>query len=149
MRAPASRTAVPLLVLGVSAIGIAVALDSAFAETTPPSTAADDIFNLHHHRFFWWVMLGSVGGWVLGYSKGFTSAADWAKKYFEWLPGFLLFLVDAVVFAGLGAYLGTGIFDPNNIVAALAAGGTWAVGFGALLKTPEQQPKAGGDGHGN
>jgi len=145
MPAPASRTAVLLLVLGISAIGIAVALDSAFAET------ADDIFKLHQHKLFGWVMLGSVGGWVLGYSKGFTSAADWVKKYFPGAPGFLLFFVDAVVFGGLGAYLGTGIFDPNNIVAALAAGGTWPVGFGALMKTPEQQPKAppGGDGDGN
>lgn len=90
------------------------------------------IGNIHNHTFFWTVMAASVVGWVLGMTKGFSTSSDWFKKYCASPPIYAVLVLDALIFVGVGAYIGTGIYNPATFVAALAAGITWPVGLGAL-----------------
>jgi hypothetical protein len=87
---------------------------------------------MHTHPFFWDVMVASVVGWVLGMVKGFSSTKDWLTQYWPGAPKPAFFLLDMGVFVIVGAYFGTGIYDPSSFVAALGAGLTWPVGFGSL-----------------
>ena len=88
-------------------------------------------------------MLGSAGGWVIGYTKGFKTAADWVRGYYPRAPGWVVIFADAVVFLGFGTYLGTGIYNPSNFVGAIFAGGTWPIAVGALVK--DGKGSGGGD----
>jgi hypothetical protein len=90
------------------------------------------IDNIHEHTFFWTVMAASVVGWVLGMTKGFSTSSDWLEKYWASPPIYAVLLLDALIFVVVGAYVGTGIYNPATFVAALAAGITWPIGLGAL-----------------
>ena len=90
------------------------------------------IGTISSHSFFWTVMAASVVGWVLGMTKGFSTSSDWLRKYWPSPPTLVVLLLDALIFVVVGAYIGTGIYNPATFVAALAAGITWPVGLGAL-----------------
>lgn len=95
--------------------------------------------NLHKQPYFFDVVFGSVAGWVLGMIKGFNSTADWLRRYIrKEPPRYLILGLDFIVFVAMGGYIGTGIYDPDTFVEALAAGSTWPVAFGALA-TKEQE----------
>lgn len=108
------------------------------ALTTSPAIAQDDgsnsltIGNIHNHTFFWTVLASSIVGWVLGMTKGFSTSRDWLQKYWKTPHILAVLLMDALIFIVVGAYIGTGIYNPATFVAALAAGITWPVGLGAL-----------------
>ena len=91
------------------------------------------ISNMHTHPWFWEVLAGSAAGWLLGLVKGFSGARDWLENYWKTAPPLVLLLLDMLIFLGVGAYLGTGIYDPANFLAAMAAGVSWPVGLGALV----------------
>jgi hypothetical protein len=99
-----------------------------------PSTAPNvpEILSMHHQPFFWDVMVASVVGWVLGMVKGFSGSKDWLNHYWTNAPKPVLFILDLLVFVLCGAYVGTGIYHPDSFVAALGAGLSWPVAFGAL-----------------
>ncbi len=124
---------------------------------SPPShdKPALDIPNIHKQPFFWTVMVASVLGWVLGMVKGFDSSKDWLAKYWTKVPKPLLFGTDLLIFVIVGAYIGTGLYQPSSFSGALAAGLSWPVALGALAskaappagpgvpenKSPEVPPK--------
>jgi hypothetical protein len=96
-------------------------IDGAAAEAT--SSAHDwTIENMHTHPWFITVMLASVGGWILGIAKGFSTSVDWMKRYVNHPPAILILFIDLLVFVVFGAYIGTGIYNPSTFVAAIAAG---------------------------
>ena len=68
----------------------------------------------------------------MGRTKEFSGTKEWLGRYWERVPKVLIFLLDLAVFVGVGAYFGTGIYDPNNLPEAFAAGLSWPVGLGAL-----------------
>jgi ABC-type dipeptide/oligopeptide/nickel transport system permease subunit len=78
------------------------------------------------------VMVASVFGWVLGMVKGFSGAKDWLDRYWVNSPKFVVFFLDLLIFVVCGAFFGTGIYNPESLQAALAAGLSWPVGLGAL-----------------
>ncbi len=88
--------------------------------------------NMHKHPWFWDVMVASVVGWVLGRVKGFSTSKDWLNKYWPNSSLPVLFFLDMILFVGVGAYFGTGIYNPDTFVEALAAGLSWPVSLGAL-----------------
>ncbi len=81
-------------------------------------------------------MVASLLGWVLGMVKGFDSSKDWLEKYCKTAPKALLFIIDLLIFVLVGAYVGTGLYQPTTFAAALAAGLSWPVGLGALASKP-------------
>jgi len=87
---------------------------------------------MYKHPYFFEVMAASLFGWVLGMVKGFSGAKDWLEHYWPNSPRIIVFVLDLVVFVVCGAYIGTGIYNPASFEAALGAGLTWPVGFGAL-----------------
>lgn len=91
-----------------------------------------EILSMHHQPSFWDVMGASVVGWVLGMVKGFTGSKDWLDHYWTNAPKPVLFVLDLLVFVLCRAYVGTGIYHPDSFVAALGAGLSWPVAFGAL-----------------
>lgn len=97
-------------------------------ENGPPLT----LDNIPSHAFFWTVMAASVVGWVLGKTKGFSTSGDWLEKYWPSPPLIAVLILDGIIFVVVGAYIGTGIYNPATFVAALAAGISWPVGIGAL-----------------
>jgi hypothetical protein len=99
-----------------------------------------DIPNIHRQPFFWTVMVASVLGWVLGMVKGFDSSKDWLAKYLRKVPMPLLFFTDLLIFVIIGAYIGTGLYQPTTFSAALAAGLTWPVALGALASKTTTSP---------
>ena len=64
--------------------------------------------------------------------KGFSSSGDWLKFYFPSVPMPVVFLLYLVIFAALGGYLGTGIYNPDSLLESSAAGLSWPIGLGAL-----------------
>src|ERR1017187_565538 len=123
----------------------------AAGQTTDPGKPILDIPNIHKQPFFWTVMVASVLGWILGMVKGFDSSKDWLAKYLKKVPMFLLFCTDLLIFVVIGAYVGTGLYQPTTFSAALAAGLTWPVALGALASkstptgtphTPDTQTRA-------
>jgi len=78
------------------------------------------------------VMVASIFGWVLGQVKGFSGAKDWLERYWPNSPKPVLFVLDLTIFVVCGAFFGTGIYNPDSLQAALAAGVSWPVGLGAL-----------------
>ena len=93
--------------------------------------------NMHQHPWFWTVMAASVVGWVLGIAKGFSGSDDWLDKYWPEKPRIVVFILDLLIFVLIGGYIGTGIYNPANFVAAIAAGLTWPIGLGALATKVE------------
>jgi hypothetical protein len=87
---------------------------------------------MHTHPWFWEVLFASVVGWVLGQVKGFASIEDWLDRYWPRPPRLLIFLGDLLAFAVIGGYFGTGIYNPDSLTAAIAAGLSWPLGIGAL-----------------
>jgi len=77
-------------------------------------------------------MAASIVSWVLGITKGFSGSDDWLDRYWPKKPRIVVLIIDFFIFAMIGGYIGTGIYNPANFVAALAAGITWPVGLGAL-----------------
>ena len=88
--------------------------------------------NMHQHPWFWTVVAASIVGWVLGITKGFSGSDDWLDKYWPGKPRAVVLVTDLFVFVLIGGYIGTGIYNPANFVAAIAAGITWPLGLGAL-----------------
>lgn len=103
---------------------------------------------MHDHQWFLTVMAASVVGWLLGMTRGFSTTSDWLTNYFslDKTPTFVVWVLDLFVFVVVGAYFGTGIYNPANFVAAAAAGISWPLGLGALTLKPGKpevgQPKA-------
>ena len=87
---------------------------------------------MHQDPWFITVAAASMAGWILGAVKGFSTSADWLRKYIAKPPVLLVFFSDLFLFVVAGAYLGTGIYTPTNFVSAIAAGLTWPIGLGAL-----------------
>jgi hypothetical protein len=105
-----------------------------------PSPGAPVVGNLpiqsmHQDPWFFTVAAASLAGWILGAVKGFSTSADWLKRYNHNPPIYLVFASDLLVFVVLGAYFGTGIYNPTNFVSAIAAGLTWPIGLWALATT--------------
>lgn len=111
--------------------------ESARAQEAP--TLSYTIQNMHTHPWFWTVALSSAIGWILGIIKGFSTSSDWLKRYMAQPHPLLIFLVDLFVFVIIGAYVGTGIYNPTSFIAALAAGLTWPIGV-AGLSTRDTKP---------
>src|ERR1051326_886643 len=91
-----------------------------------------DPLELHTHKYFPVVCVASLVGWMLGLGKGFSTSADWLRRYSRKPHRLVVGIVDFFVFVVAGAYIGTGIFMPETFVSAAAAGLTWPVAFGAL-----------------
>jgi hypothetical protein len=87
---------------------------------------------MHSHTWFVTVAMASLAGWILGAVKGFSTSADWFKRYWTAPPRLVVFATDLVIFVVVGAYFGTGIYDPTSFVSAIAAGLSWPIGLGAL-----------------
>jgi hypothetical protein len=94
--------------------------------------AVPDPLELHTHKYFPVVCVASLVGWMLGLGKGFSTSADWLRRYSRKPHRLVVGIVDFFVFVVAGAYIGTGIFMPETFVSAAAAGLTWPVAFGAL-----------------
>ena len=90
------------------------------------------LLDMPHHQFFPEVLAASVVGWIVGLVKGFDTSKNWLKTYWPTAPLFILFILDLFIFVVVGGYFGTGIYNPQNFLAALAAGLSWPVGLGAL-----------------
>ena len=103
-----------------------------YCQSTSSAPNVPEILSMHHQPFFWDVMVASVVGWVLGMVKGFSGSKDWLDRYWTNAPKPVLFFLDLLVFVLCGAYIGTGIYHPESFVAALGAGLSWPVAFGAL-----------------
>jgi hypothetical protein len=97
---------------------------------------------MHENPWFITVALASTAGWIVGTVKGFKTSAEWWTRYLKSPHVLLVFLTDFFVFVVVGAYLGTGIYDPHNFVSAVAAGLSWPIGFGALAATGKNGPDA-------
>jgi hypothetical protein len=107
--------------------------DKASADKTTPEKQPMDIPNIHKQPFFWTVMVASLLGWVLGMVKGFDGSKDWLTKYWSAAPRPFLFGIDLLIFVVVGAYVGTGLYQPSSFTAALGAGLSWPVALGALV----------------
>ena len=90
------------------------------------------LLTMHTHPWFWDVMGASVVGWVVGIVKGFSGAKDWLERYWANPPRIVVWLLDLVIFVVVGAYFGTGIYNPTTFIAAIAAGLSWPIGLGSL-----------------
>jgi hypothetical protein len=106
---------------------------TSYSQSSPKlPTQPPEILTMHTQPFFWDVMIASVVGWVLGMVKGFSGSKDWLTHYWPNAPRPALFVLDLLVFVLCGAYVGTGIYHPDSFVAALGAGLSWPIAFGAL-----------------
>lgn len=132
------------IALVLALIALPVFADTGSATSDAPLT----LWTIHQHPNFYAVMLASMVGWILGITKGFSSSRDWLGNYVENSHWLVVFVLDAVLFVLVGAYIGTGIYEPTSIVAALGAGITWPVALGALASPPpeDQGPPSQGGG---
>jgi hypothetical protein len=89
--------------------------------------------DMHHHPWFPEVLASSAVGWVIGLVKGFSGTREWLARYWPNTPLAVVFIMDLIVFVGVGAYFGTGIYNPANFLAAMGAGLTWPIGLGSLV----------------
>ena len=90
------------------------------------------LVGMYQHERFVEVIIGGGIGWILGAVKGLSSSADWLGRY-GFKPNLkFLFPVDALLFIGAGGFLGTAIFDPTSLTAALSAGVLWPIALGAV-----------------
>jgi hypothetical protein len=88
--------------------------------------------NMHTQPWFWEVLASSAIGWVLGLVRGFSGVKDWLSNFWPSAPKPLVGILDLFIFIVVGAYLGTGIYNPTNFLAAIGAGITWPIGLGSL-----------------
>lgn len=116
--------------LVLACFGFAIVILGAEAHAAPPRE--HHVWDMYKHTWFWEVLAASIAGWVLGLVKGFSGTRDWLTKYWKQPPIPLTFALDLLVFVFIGAFIGTGVYNPNSFVEALAAGLTWPVGLGAL-----------------
>ena len=116
------------------AIAPLVCLLASHIQAQGPDTAGTSLHltHMHHQPWFWEVLAASVVGWVVGMVKGFAGTRDWLARYWSNSPKLVTFALDLVVFVFVGAYFGTGIYNPTDFQAALAAGLSWPIGLGAL-----------------
>jgi hypothetical protein len=125
-----------LTLVAIFAIIAVLWVEPMWCQNSGPVTtrnAADWTFsNMHRHPWFLEVLVASLVGWALSMSKGFASVAEWLNRYFPNPPKLIVFLLDVIVFIVVGSYFGTAIYNPNNLLEALAAGISWPVGLGAL-----------------
>jgi len=91
------------------------------------------VWNLHRHPWFWEVLASAVMGWLLSIVKGFAGTEGFYNHYFSNTPNGVIMLSDLICLVVAGAYFGTAIYNPQNVVAAIAAGLNWPVGLNALL----------------
>ena len=103
-----------------------------FAQAPSPVVADYHFRDMHTQPWFWDVLAASAVGWVIGIVKGFSTSGDWIRRYWSQPPLVVIFALDLIVFVVVGAYFGTGIYNPRGFLAALAAGLSWPVGLGAL-----------------
>jgi hypothetical protein len=101
-------------------------------EGAPLKPTFTHIKDMHKHPWFFEVLASSFVGWLIGQVKGFSSTKDWLAKYWPRTPLLVVFLLDLFVFVAVGAYFGTGIYNPENFLAALGAGLSWPIGLGSL-----------------
>ena len=87
---------------------------------------------MFHHEWFPDVLVASAVGWILGMVRGFAGTRDWIERYWAKSPRSVSFVLDLLIFVFVGAYFGTGIYNPQNFVAAIAAGLSWPIGLAAL-----------------
>ncbi len=121
---------------------VGIVLANRFAEAESVATApavAYHLSNMHTQPFFWDVMGSSAVGWVMGLVKGFSGTRDWILRYWPSAPPIITLLLDLFVFVVVGAYFGTGIFDPNKFVAAASAGLSWPLAFGGLTTSESDE----------
>jgi len=124
------KAAAPLLVLLILCL-LAASTGISWADTT--TDGGLPIQQIPRDPWFFTVAAASAAGWILGAVRGFSTSADWLKKYLKNPPIALVFMADLLVFVVVGAFLGTGIYTPKTFVAAIAAGLTWPIGVGALV----------------
>jgi hypothetical protein len=110
-----------------------ISAENANLDNSTPDKQPMDIPNIHKQPFFWTVMVASLLGWVLGMVKGFDGSKDWLTKYWSAAPKPCLFGIDLLIFVIVGAYVGTGLYQPATFTAALGAGLSWPVALGALV----------------
>jgi hypothetical protein len=110
----------------------------AWGESEAPTYSA---VNIYKHPWFWDVMVASAAGWFLGLLKGLSTTKEWFDKYWPTAAKVIIFLADLLVFICAGAYFGTGIYNPDKFVAAVAAGLSWPLALGAL-NTKGAPPRA-------
>jgi hypothetical protein len=99
--------------------------------------------NMHTHPWFWEVLASSAVGWLLGLVRGFSGVKDWIATYWPTAPKLAVAILDLFIFIVVGAYLGTGIYNPTSFLAAIGAGITWPIGLGSLT-TKASKPGGGG-----
>ena len=85
-----------------------------------------------NHPYFWDVTATSAVGWLMGILKGFSGSKEWVARYWSNPPVFLVFIMDVLIFVGVGGVFGTAVFDPTTLHAAIAAGLSWPIGLGSL-----------------
>lgn len=90
------------------------------------------IQDIHTHPFFLTVFAASLVGWVTGMTKGFNGTKDWLMRYWSAPPAWITFILDLFVFGVVGAYFGTGLFNPSSFQAASTAGFLWPIALQAL-----------------
>jgi hypothetical protein len=119
-------------------MGFTLVSTLAFTQTsgngaTTGSPPGSHLIGMWKQPYFLEVLFASVFGWVLGMVKGFSGSQDWLTKYFPNRPRIVNFLLDLLIFVVCGAFIGTGIYHPDSLQAAIAAGLSWPVGLGALV----------------
>jgi hypothetical protein len=134
------------LLVGFAILDLLVFCDTSFSEegANVAYKSVYTIGTMHNHPQFYTVCGASIAGWILGNVKGFSSSADWFKRYWPTPHPIIVLVADFLVFAVAGAYIGTGIYDPTNFVAAVAAGLTWPIGFAALTTRDSRQSAPAG-----
>lgn len=100
------------------------------------STAPISLATIHQQPFFFEVMMASIIGWIVGITKGFSTSRSWFTTYLKDAPVLAIFGLDLLIFVVVGAYVGTGVYQPSNFVAALGAGITWPLALGTLASKP-------------
>ena len=120
-----------------------IAFDESLAADSIASISDLSLRTIHQQPFFIEVMMASIIGWILGITKGFSTSRDWLSNYLQTTPIWVTFIVDLFIFVVVGAYIGTGLYQPNNFVAALGAGITWPIALGALATKPPQNDTGG------
>jgi hypothetical protein len=91
------------------------------------------IQDIHTQPFFYTVLAASLMGWVFGMTRGFHGTRDWLARYWSTPPPWLTFILDLLIFGVVGAYMGTGLFDPSSFQAAVTAGFMWPIALQALI----------------
>lgn len=135
------RTQIALLTLLFTVVNPAVAQAVPAGDTNVNEIVS--FATIHQQAFFFDVMMASIIGWIIGITKGFSSSRQWLSNYLKNTPVVVVFILDLLIFVVVGAYVGTGVYQPTNFVAALGAGITWPVALGTLA-SKKASPKSEG-----